>query len=464
MNKLNLNKKILLVFISSILFTIIFAYFFIHYLYSELYISSVEESIVYQGKRTASHYHYGELSDEIIQKIQWYNIVSEYEIIVVDKLEDLTTYFPYQINYENLVSKAEEAQLSQGDYIVKKGFVEELDKDILGAIFPIKAEEGLIGFIYIYLPLEKVQEIFKASIPILLIVGSVFFLVLFLIVNRISNHLFKPLKSLQLAAADVATGHYDNELIVEREDEIGQLMHTFNDMRKTLQLNEERKKEFTANIMHELRTPLTYIGGYTQALQQKINDVELHNYLKTIENETVRLNKIINDLADLNHMKDNLYTLDIQPLVVAQLLRETIELFAIHLNKKEIHIVQTVDEDIILYSDAKRLQQVFYNTLDNAIKYGPLHSEINIWLYEKDDQVYYEITNASPEINQADLKRIGERFFRTDKARNRSTGGTGLGLSIVKEIVRMHQGEFSLESNANKGVTVKISLKNISES
>src|SRR5699024_9862170 len=125
-----------------------------------------------------------ELSDEIIQKIQWYNIVSEYEIIVVDKLEDLTTYFPYQINYENLVSKAEEAQLSQGDYIVKKGFVEELDKDILGAIFPIKAEEGLIGFIYIYLPLEKVQEIFKASIPILLIVGSVFFLVLFLIVNR----------------------------------------------------------------------------------------------------------------------------------------------------------------------------------------------------------------------------------------------------------------------------------------
>src|SRR5699024_12866426 len=107
MKKLTLNKQIIIVLFSSIGFTILFAFFFIHYVYSELYLSSIEESIVYQGKRTASHYHYGELSDEIIQKIQWYNVVSENEIIVVDQLEELTTYFPYQVNFENLIDEAD---------------------------------------------------------------------------------------------------------------------------------------------------------------------------------------------------------------------------------------------------------------------------------------------------------------------------------------------------------------------
>src|SRR5690606_24540017 len=120
MKKLTLSKKILVILLSSLAFTILFSFFFIHFLYSKLYISSIEESIVYQGKRTASHYHYGELSEEIIEKIQWYNIVSEYEVIVVDQLEDLTSYFPYKVNYKNLVSNADRESLNKGAYIMKK--------------------------------------------------------------------------------------------------------------------------------------------------------------------------------------------------------------------------------------------------------------------------------------------------------------------------------------------------------
>src|SRR6185437_16701443 len=131
MKKLTLSKKILIVLISSIGFTILFSFFFIHYLYSELYLSSIEESVIYQGKRTASHYHYGELSDEIIEKIQWYNIVSEYEIIVVDNLEELSSHFPYQINYETLVDANDRSELENGSYVLKEGFVKELDREIL---------------------------------------------------------------------------------------------------------------------------------------------------------------------------------------------------------------------------------------------------------------------------------------------------------------------------------------------
>lgn len=466
MKRLTLNKRILFVLFSSIGFTIVFAFFFIHYLYSELYLSSIEESIVYQGKRTASHYHYGELSDEIIQKIQWYNIVSENEIIVVDQLEELTTYFPYQINFENLVDEADQAILEQGDYIIKEGYVAELEREILGAIFPIKGESGLIGFIYIYVPLSNIQDVFKDSIPILVIGGTLFFIILYIVVNRIWKSLFKPLKNLQQFAMEVSKGDYSNQLYIERDDEIGQLTRAFNDMTQSLAEQETRKKEFTSNVVHELRTPLTYISGYTAALQQKIytSPSEAEDYLQTIAKETERLNKLINDLIELDYLEEGLYTIEKEPIVLAQLLFETIELFDIHIKEKGITVELDINEDVIILGDMQRIQQVFYNTIDNAIKYADEDGRLEIKLQKDEAFVQYIVINDGDIIDATDIDHIGERFYRSDKARNRTTGGTGLGLSIVKQIVQLHDGTFSIMSYPEKGTVVTIQFYLLNES
>lgn len=460
MKNLSLSKKILIVLISSIAFTILFSFFFIHYLYSELYLSSIEESIVYQGKRTASHYHYGELSDDIIEKIHWYNIVSEYEVIVVDDLDELSSYFPYQINYENFIDEEDKSELEQGMYVMKEGFVEELNREILGAIFPIKGEDGLIGFIYIYVPLAAIQDVFHGSIPILFIVFSVFFLLLFFVVYIVWKSLFKPLNDLQHASTEVSKGNYTTITETNRQDEIGQLTQTFNQMSLSLEQQEERKKEFTSNIMHELRTPLTYISGYTEALNQKIytSPEEATTYLTTIQKETSRLNKLINDLVDLNSLEEDLYTTNKEPLVLAQVLLDTVEIFRIHLKDKALELTVNVDEDLVILGDSKRIHQVFYNTIDNAIKYSHPNGSIAIHLEKVKDTAVFQITNQGISIQAKDMERIGERFFRTDKARNRTTGGTGLGLSIVKEIVRLHDGTFKITSEKQAGTTVTIQL------
>lgn len=420
----------------------------------------MKDSIIYQGQQTASHYHYGELSDEITEKIQWYNIVSEYEIIVVDNLEQLSSYFPYQINYETLVDANDRADLENGKFIVKEGFVEELDREILGAIFPIKGETGLIGFIYIYVPLTAVQEVFKESIPILLVVGISFFFLLFLVTNRLWSSLFRPIQELQQHSYEVSRGNYSNRLETERDDEIGQLTKAFNKMSFSLEQQEQRKKEFTSNIVHELRTPLTYISGYTQALKQKkyTSVDEANNYISTIEKETERLNQLINDLVELNHLEENLYTLDKQPIAIAQVLFDTIDLFAIHLGDKELILQLMIDEDLISSGDTQRLEQVFYNVIDNAIKYSNIGSELSISLQKRNNLIEFKVINQGISIHPEDIDRIGERFFRTDKARTRTTGGTGLGLSIVKEIVRLHDGTFSLTSNPTSGTVVTIQL------
>src|SRR5690625_4162215 len=368
MKRITLSKKIFIVLISSIGFSILFSFFFIHYLYSELYLSSIEESIVYQGQRTASHYHYGELSDDIIEKIQWYNIVSEYDIIVVDDLEELSSYFPYTINYETFIDEQDQVELEQGTYVMKEGFVEELNREILGAIFPIKGEEGLIGFIYIYVPLAAIQDVFQGSIPLLLIVGTIFFFILFLVFYRVWKSMFKPLRDLQQLSEEVSRGNYANIIETNRQDEIGQLTHAFNQMSISLGEQEERKKEFTSNIMHELRTPLTYIGGYTEALKQKIytSPEEATDYLTTIQKETERLNKLMNDLVDLDALQENLYTTNMQPIAMTQLLLDTINFFEIHLREKELHLKSRLEEDLIILGDSQRIQQALYNTIDNA--------------------------------------------------------------------------------------------------
>ncbi len=459
MKNLTLNKKMLMVLVSSILFTIVFSFFFIHYLYSVLYLKSIEESIVYQGQRTAAHYHYGELSDEIIEKIQWYNIVSEYEIIVVDDLQQLSSYFPYEINYKTLVVNTDMKKLESGAHVVKTGFVEELNTEILGAIFPIKGKEGLIGFIYIYVPLAAVQDVFKDSIPLLIGIGSLFFFVLFLVVNRAWRSLFNPLKKLQQLSYEVSKGNYQR-LETDRTDEIGQLAQAFNTMSLSLEQQEQRKKEFTSNIVHELRTPLTYISGYTHVLKEKIyaSPEEAEDYLLTIEKETIRLNKLINDLVELNYLQEDLYILNIEPIAIAQLFYDTLDLFSIHISQKSLDIHSQIQEDLILIGDPRRIQQVFYNILDNAIKYTEDAGTISIELKKLASNIEFKVTNKGMSIDESDLKRIGERFFRSDKARTRTTGGTGLGLSIVKEIIRLHNGTFTITSTVSAGTIVTIQL------
>ncbi|MFY0760425.1 HAMP domain-containing sensor histidine kinase [Metabacillus dongyingensis] len=460
MKRLNLSQKVLMLIGICIIFSILFSFFFLHFLYKELYFNSIKESVIYQGERTAAHYHYGSLSDEIIEKIHWYNVVSEYEVIVLDDIDDLSTYFPFEVNYEALITGEDRKILENGDYIVKDGYVKELHREIIGAVFPIMGDKGLIGFIYIYVPLADLQEVFEGSLPILLLVGSLFFMILFLAVNQIRRSLFQPLNEFQEFSREVSKGNYSNRLLNKNHDEIGQLAHAFNSMSQSLEEQEARKKEFLANVVHELRTPLTYIGGYSQALKHQMyaSPEEADHYLMTIERETNRLNKLITDLIDLDHLQENMYTLNTEPIAIVQLFLDTLALFDIRINEKKLKTELDIHEDLVVTGDPKRLQQVFYNLLDNAIKYSSEESYIKMTLTEENKQLLFRLNNQGNEISEDDLAHIGERFFRTDKARSRMTGGTGLGISIVKEIVRLHEGEFTISSDKSNGTTVTVLL------
>ncbi|MCZ8538346.1 HAMP domain-containing histidine kinase [Paenisporosarcina quisquiliarum] len=458
--KVNFNQKIILLFIGTIAFSVAFSFLFLHFLYKDLYLNSIRESVEYQGEQTAAHYHYGELTDEIIGKIQWYNIVSEYEVIVVNELDELNASFPYSIGEESLVAAKDRDKLMAGQSIMKEGYVAHFQKEVIGAIYPVMDGEKAIGYIFIYVPLAGLSQVFGSSIPILLVVGTVFFLITSWLLNRIRKALFQPLLAIQDLSKEVSKGQYSNRINIRQMDEIGQMAQAFNDMSEALEHQDERKRDFLANMVHEMRTPLTYINGYTEVLQKQTDRTpeETHEYLQTIQKEVSRMKKLLADLVELNYLQEDLFYFEHNPIVVAQLLFDTCDLFRIHRQNRQIDFDLNVDEDLIVFNDEKRLQQIFYNVIDNAVKYSNENSVIGIVLARENQDMLFTVINKGTPISQQDIERLGERFFRTDKARNRQTGGTGLGLSIVKEIVRIQKGTFEITSTSTGDISVTIRL------
>ena len=458
--KLTLNKKVSLLLLISLFLTIVFSFLFIHFLYKDLYIGTVKESLLYQGERTAAHYHYGDVSGNVKDKILWYNVISPYEVSVVENLDDLRKSFPFQIDQKPLISGTDRKELAKGNHLMKEGYVDEFNRNVIGAIFPLMNEDKLMGYLFIYIPLAEMTEVFSKGIPILILTGVMFYFVLFLIIQSSLGSLFKPVREMQSFSNKVANGDFTERLNVTTNDEMSELALTFNSMVDSLQHQEDRKRQFLSNVAHELRTPLTYIGGYAKALTDRVqtNPEEIEKSLHLIQKESIRMQKLITELLELNKLEDASFSLDIEPMVLSQFIMDSLTLIQPHAETKKIDIKHSLNEESIINGDPNRVMQVFFNVLDNALKYSPEKSQIFIHSYEEDGMAFVKIQDQGIGIPEESLSQIGERFFRSDLSRARNTGGYGLGLSIAKEIMHKHKGALSVESEEGYGTTVILSF------
>lgn len=217
---------------------------------------------------------------------------------------------------------------------------------------------------------------------------------------------------------------------------------------------DDMRKEFVANVSHELRTPLTTIKSYTEtlidgALDQK--DVAME-FLEIVDGEADRMTFLVSDLLQLSRFDNNQIKLNWTKINLLDFLEECVRQNRIHAeNKRQTLIFEPCREDIYLTVDRDRAAQVLNNILTNAIKYSLEEAQIKVSVAE--DDLYYKIQvkDTGLGIQKEDLPRIFERFYRVDKARSRAMGGTGLGLAIAKEIMEIHGGRITAESEYGKG-------------
>ncbi len=218
---------------------------------------------------------------------------------------------------------------------------------------------------------------------------------------------------------------------------------------------EEVKRDFVRDASHELKTPLTAIKGFVETLEEEIGK---NKYIEIIKRNIERMINIINDLLTLSKIEDKDIKLEISEFDFLEMINNVIKIFSGKIKEKNLKVKIEIDNyDTKMKGDFYKLEQVFINLIDNAIKYTE-EGEIKINYFVKNSSVIIEIIDTGIGIPEEHIDRIFERFYVVNKSRSRKLGGTGLGLSIVKHIVLLHGGKIEVKSEVGKGSKFTITL------
>jgi two-component system phosphate regulon sensor histidine kinase PhoR len=240
-------------------------------------------------------------------------------------------------------------------------------------------------------------------------------------------------------------------------------MLVFHDLTRINQL-ENGRREFVANVSHELRTPLSMIKGYVETLLDGAmhDETVAGKFLHTIDKHADRLTFLIEDLLTISRLESGQENMNFHTVKLHEVVDRVVEDLAQRAAERGVEITSTVDPQFTVEADAARLQQVFFNLIDNAIKYGGRDGYVRIAARSAAEPGYVDVSvaDSGPGIPPEAAERIFERFFRVDKARSREQGGTGLGLSIVKHIVQAHGGEVWVDSGVGTGSQFHFTLRN----
>ena len=242
------------------------------------------------------------------------------------------------------------------------------------------------------------------------------------------------------------------------DDEMDSLILTINEMIARLQSSFKRMAEFTADASHELKTPLCAMRGEAEVLLSKARTIEEYQegFAHFIE-QFDHLNQMINDLILLSKFDGAQVELKMAPLRLDLLIRDLCNLFQVLAGQKKIVFETETIEKVTVIGDKGRLQQLFTNLIDNAIKYTP-EGSIQVTVGKNQAFARVKISDTGIGIPKEEQERIFKRFYRVDKSRSRETGGVGLGLSIADWIASAHHGKIEVESELDKGSTFTVYL------
>lgn len=297
----------------------------------------------------------------------------------------------------------------------------------------------------------KVLNAIIAVVGVIAVIGAVFAGIIF------AKKISVPVVSVTNITKEISNGNY-NKKIDTNEDttEIAQLVQAVNHMSYMLNEQENIRKRLTSDVAHELRTPVANVSANIEAMVEGALEPD-NARLESCYNELMRITDIISDLEKLRQIENEKLVLERTSVDVKELCESVIQAFKAQLESKQISCTVNADH-VSLMADRNRLYQVMANLISNAIKYTQNGGCINVDVVDNKDFVAISVKDNGIGINESDLPFIFERFYRTDKSRNRTTGGAGIGLAIVKAIVLAHGGEVSVESKESVGSTFKVVL------
>lgn len=328
------------------------------------------------------------------------------------------------------------------------------------------------------LAISAVSFYYHADWKSFLIIFAVSTLISFLLFNFVFeryiykriNTMYKLIHNLKLGKdlKDALGEHVTADPIRDAENEVKAWAKAKKIEIEQLRSQEKFRREFLSNVSHEFKTPLFSIQGYIETLQDGLmeEDIEMaKTFLNKASKNVDRLNYLIQDLDEISKLESGKMVLNIEKFDIVELIKETKESLEdkAKAHNIEIQLKTKPGTPYWVKADKHKISQVLVNLIENSIKYGKNGGKSQIRIFPLFEQVLVEITDDGYGIEEKNLSRVFERFYRIDKSRSRGIGGSGLGLSIVKHIVEAHQQNVNVRSTEGIGTTFGFTLEKVSQ-
>jgi len=363
------------------------------------------------------------------------------------------------ISAGELMRRPEIQQASQG--VPASAIRRVANRQVLYAAAPIRAQNGEVaGLVYLAtplpaggLPLNLALELLGAAVAATLLASAAG--------TWIARRISLPIEEIDRAAERVSAGDLNRPVDVQSEiSELAGLAQSFNEMTSSLNRSIQAKNAFIADVTHELRTPLTVIKGTIETLEDGALDDRQGRtaLLDSMHRETDRLIRLVNDLLVLTRADAGSLRLNLQAVDLCELAFARGEHLAGLAAQNGVKILVSGPAIARARADPDRVAQVLDNILDNALRYSPRGSTVQVLVAVREGSVFCEVSDAGPGIPAQHLPFVFERFYRADSSRDRKSGGAGLGLAIVKSLVTAMGGNVSASSVEGQGAKLYFSL------
>jgi signal transduction histidine kinase len=332
---------------------------------------------------------------------------------------------------------------------------------VIAAVDSIPYNYTIRGYVCISIPVATVQEQIDSAIDTFFFILLIVIILFALILGILFYLVVVPVRKLTHLARNYSSGRFTDKTKLTANDEFGDLYKSITAMGSEIRKMDGYQKSFVANISHDFRSPLTSIQGYATALKDgTIQYEDKDHYLDIILFETDRLSKLTSSLLTLNNFGASAKSLDLRVFDINLAIRSTAASFEVICLKKSIKIkLLFTEHDMPVLADMSMIQQVLYNLIDNAVKFSHNDADLIISTEDRNGKVYVSVKDFGVGIPSDSIKKIWERFYKSDPSRGKDKLGTGLGLSIVKEIIAAHGEMIDVTSTAGAGTEFVFSLK-----
>ena len=461
--KESINQRIIVTFISVTSIVLIFLGSIMTILFNKNYhstkLSNLEKQmgIIENSINNYLNQQDGSYS-QLKEIIKMACISTNTEAIITDRLgyvylvngEDYQNlmYSKIKLNTESLSSNIEfKKEVFKVDNVSIKGYVKAIyeDGEIDGYMIMVMQNESERNFNMFIIWITVIIEIIISAIVIKIVTNQI---------------IIRPIDNINNVAKRLAKGEVEKRVVVNCNNEIGELAESFNIMAECLEKSDTKRREFISNVSHELRSPITSIKGFIGGILDGVIPRDRENYyLKIVYDEIDRLARLVNDLLDMSAMESGKFNLAITEFDINQVISLCILNLEHKIQEKGLNVKATFHNNrAYVLGDRDRIIQVVTNIIENSIKYSNDDGEIKIDVYSKGEKVYVDIFNSGECIEEKELNKIWDRFYKSDKSRTNKLS-TGLGLPIVRSILSQHNEDIWVKNIEGKGVSFIFTLK-----